>query len=148
MAHWSPDRPRWFGQLRWSPAHAIATIEARSIPEGAGIYVFTSSPGPLSRGTVLYVGKADGAIQTLRRRIGTYLSRFRGGKATRHGGKEDLADFVSSEGAGRVFVRWAGCVMARDVEGGLIDMFEPTFNRRDEIPGIAYDETLPSWSLY
>jgi hypothetical protein len=144
---WSPEHPRWFGQLTWSERHLVASLDKALLPLGAGIYVFTSSKAVPNRANALYVGKADGAMQTLRTRVGSYLSRFRGGKPSTHGGKEDLLDYYFANPS-RLFLCWAGCVMATDIEGGLIDSLEPPFNRRGETPGVAFDEKLPAWALY
>jgi len=46
-------------------------------------------------------------------------------------------------------VRWAGVVVARDVEGGLIELLDPRFNNRDEHRhGFGEDELIPDDLLY
>jgi len=145
------DKPRWLGQLVWSPAQTIRNLDTTKILPGTGIYAFTSDSGALTAGNALYIGKADGARQTLRTRIGAYLRRFAaypGGRPSRHRGMERLAQYYGTH-AGLLYVRWTGVVVARDIEGSLIDLFDPRFNNKDEHRhGFADDESIPDDLLY
>jgi hypothetical protein len=143
--------PRWFGQLVWSQPAWIGSLEPSSIPPGAGLYAFTTDGGALTSGNALYVGKADGARQTLRTRLQVSLRRLAaapGGKKSKHAGLEKLAKYHGSH-AGDVYVRWTGVVVARDLEGRLIEMFDPRFNGKDEHRnGFSDNELLPDDMLY
>lgn len=103
-----------------------------------------------SRGNVLYIGKADGAEQSIRSRIGAYLRRFRagpGGKPAKHRGMEMLANHYHRVLQGP-FLRVTGVIIARELEGQLIDMFNPRFNNKDEHHSFPYDERIPDEMLY
>jgi hypothetical protein len=145
------EKPRWFDQLVWSGAHAIRDLDASIIPPGAGLYAFTTDAAALTARNALYVGKADGARQTLRTRIGAYLRRFAAypaGRPSRHHGMEQLARY-HREHAGMLYVRWTGVVVARDLEGSLIHLFDPRFNGKDEHRlGFADEELIPDALLY
>ncbi len=148
--------PAWFDQLSWrNPPvpviHFVTSIVDRSIiAAGAGVYVFTSDDQALSPTNVKYVGKADGAKQTLRSRLSVYFRRFAkpNGKPTKHQGLEALlALYVANPNA--LFVRWAGCVVAREIEGSLIALFDPECNFKDEHRlGYDDDELIPADYLY
>ena len=103
------------------------------IPLGAGLYVFTRDRATLSPQNTLYVGKADGGKQTLKGRVSTYISLFRNPKtpASNHAAKRKLlAYYIASPD--RLFVRWTGVVVARELEGTLIAMLDPDFQGKDE----------------
>lgn len=144
------DMPRWYSQLQWSAPQRVLDLDPEAAPLGAGIYVYTENDLPLSPTNVLYVGKADGARQTLRSRIGVYLRRFRSptGKPSKHAGLEQLNGHFRTRPTA-LFLRWAGVVAARDVEGRLIELFDPDFNNKDEHRhGFADDELIPDEYLY
>ncbi len=143
------DLPRWYSQLRWSSPHPIAVLNRSEIPPGAGIYAFTTNTAPLSKENVLYIGKADGAKQTLRTRLSVYFRHFASNRLTsEHSGLEDLARHYQ-QNPSRLYVRWAGCIMARDIEGSLIFRFDPIYNHKDEYRfGISDDELIPESMLY
>ena len=145
------DTPRWLNQLVWSPAYVIRDLDTNRIPPGAGLYAFSSDAATLSSKNALYIGKADGARQTLRTRIGVYLRRFAaypGGRPARHHGMEQLARYYGTH-AGLLYVRWTGVIVARDIEGSLIHLFDPLFNGKDEHRhGFADEELIPDALLY
>jgi excinuclease UvrABC nuclease subunit len=120
------------------------------IAEGAGIYIFTSDDQALSPHNVLYVGKADGSRQTLRSRLRSYLRRFAktGGPPSKHAGKEELHEYYCST-PNALYLRWCGVVSARDIEGELIELFDPLFNHKNEHRrGFAHHELIPEDHLY
>ncbi|TXC83633.1 hypothetical protein [Paraburkholderia azotifigens] len=148
--------PIWFSQLTWRAppipvTHFVANLVKRDvIPLGAGIYIFSTNDQPLSAGNVLYVGKADGARQTLQRRLDVYFRRFArpGGKPSRHAGLE-LLNKMYREAPNALYVRWAGCVVAREIEGELIWIFDPVCNSKDEHrSGYDEDTLIPAEYLY
>lgn len=146
--------PAWFTQLTWSepvPVTRLVTgaLDAGQIVAGAGLYVFSTDPAPLSPANVLYVGKADGARQTLRSRLGVYIRRLGrvGGKASRHAGLEQIYHHHVAT-PHQLFVRWCGCLLTRDVEGGLIDLFDPPYNNKGERLTLDDDERIPDIYLY
>lgn len=145
------DTPLWFGQLPWSSPTIFSALSPSSVPPGAGLYVFTRDAGSLTPGNTLYVGKADGARQTLRNRLGVYRRRFAaypGGSKTTHAGLELLAEYYGSH-AGELYIRWAGVIVARELEGSLIGLLSPEFNQKDEHRiGYADDELIPNEYLY
>jgi hypothetical protein len=148
------DMPAWYGQLTWSHPIAFSKFVSDTgtrdvVADGAGLYAFTMDPAALSPRNVLYVGKADGARQTLRKRIGVYERRLRRpqGPPSKHAGLELLcARYVASPSS--MFVRWCGCILTRDVEGGLIDLFDPPCNNKEERIGLDDDELIPDIYLY
>ena len=147
--------PAWYGQLKWShPAVPVVDLVAgarstATIAAGAGLYAFTSDDQALSPRNALYIGKADGARQTLRSRLRVYVRRLRrvNGRASKHAGLELLRDYFSGHPQA-LFVRWCGCILTRDVEGGLIDLLDPMFNGKDERLGLADDERIQDLYLY
>ena len=142
--------PRWYAQLVWSPARSTDEIISGNIPAGAGLYAFTRDRGILTPENTLYVGKADGGRQTLRSRLRTYLSYFKNPQkpASNHAGKKDLVEYYKAS-PGSLFVRWTGVIVARELEGTLIDMLDPPFNHKDEHRfGFADDEEIPADMLY
>lgn len=140
--------PRWYHQLRWSEPVLLTALNWADVPAGSGLYVFTRDMSPLSPANVLYVGKSDGARQTLRNRLGVYYRRLTGGKPVKHAGCEDLYRYFRQAGE-VLFVRWAGVVVARELEGTLLSLFDPPFNHRDEHrTGFADDELIPAEMLY
>lgn len=149
------DMPAWYGQLKWSsPAYPVTEFVAGTRPHthivaGAGLYAFTSDPEALSPRNALYIGKADGSRQTLRSRLGVYIRRLRrsSGTPSKHAGLELLnRHYMASPQA--LFVRWCGCILTREVEGGLIDLFDPLFNNKEERLGLDDDELIPEVYLY
>jgi hypothetical protein len=148
------DMPVWFGQLRWTPAvpvsHLVGGMMPRSdIVEGSGLYAFTTDDQALSTSNALYIGKTDGVTQSLRRRLGQYINRFgkTGGPSSEHAGMERLAKYYTSPGKA-MYVRWCGCTLTRETEGGLIDLFSPRFNGKYEGRALADDERIPAVHLY
>ncbi len=148
------DMPIWYGQLRWRAAVPFArlidgTVSRSDIVEGSGLYAFTSDDQALSAGTVLYVGKTDGVTQSLRRRLGQYVNRLgkTGGPSSGHAGMERLAAYYAEPG-NSLYVRWCGCTLTRETEGGLIDLFSPRFNGKYEGRALADDERIPAMHLY
>lgn len=148
--------PLWFSQLRWQdPAipvtHFLTEKVGRDvIPAGAGIYVFSIDDQALSGRNVVYIGKADGAHQTLRSRLGVYFRRFArpGGKPSKHAGLEYLCKCYQQT-PNALYVRWAGCVVAREIEGELISIFDPIYNSKDEHhSGYDEDSLIPAAYLY
>jgi hypothetical protein len=143
-------QPVWFDQLQWSPARLASAVTLGMLPDGAGLYAFTRDAGPLSSENTLYVGKADGARQSLRRRVGVYLAHFANAKSpqSRHAGLRALkAYYLASPDA--LFLRWTGVVVARDLEGTLVAMLDPPFNGKDEHRmGFADDERIPEEMLF
>jgi|SRR5579871_2879525 len=145
------DEPRWLNQLVWSQPELVHQLNTDRIPPGAGLYAFTRDGGLLSPLNVLYIGKADGARQTLRTRLAVYLRRFSlypAGKPAKHAGMEQLAGYYS--GAAKTLrVRWCGVIVAREIEGSLIHVFDPPFNNKDEHRlGFSDDELIPDDLLY
>jgi hypothetical protein len=145
------DEPHWFNQLVWSQPELVQHLKTDRVHPGAGIYAFTRDKGLLSRVNALYVGKADGARQTLRTRLAAYLRRFSAypaGKPAKHAGMEQLAQYYSSNKSS-MCVRWCGVIVARDIEGSLIALFDPPFNNKDEHRlGFSDDELIPDDLLY
>lgn len=148
--------PCWFSQLQWcdppvAVTHFVANIVSRElIPHGAGIYVFSTDDQALTATNVLYVGKADGARQTLRSRLGVYFRKFarQTCKPSKHAGLECLCKTYQKT-PNALFVRWAGCVVAREIEGELINIFNPACNAKDEHRyGYDEDEFIPAEYLY
>jgi hypothetical protein len=145
------ELPLWYPQLKWSQPHLVATIAQKDLPLGAGLYVFTRDGNiGLSDRNVLYVGKADGAGQTLQTRVGVYLRclRSKSDKLPRHAGLRDLVAYGRAS-AGALFLRWAGVVVGRELEGRLIQLFDPPFNHKEEHRiGYMDDELIPEFYLY
>lgn len=143
--------PVWYSQLRWSAPELVHCLDEQTIPLGAGLYAFTNDPTQLGAHNALYVGKADGARQTLRTRLGAYRRRFAAypsGKQSRHYGMERLAEYFHAH-PNELYIRWAGVVVARELEGTLILMFDPRFNNKEEHRhGFADDELIPDAMLY
>ena len=119
------------------------------IAEGSGLYAFTTNDQALSKGNVLYIGKTDGVRQSLRRRLGQYINRLSktGGPSSGHAGMELLAGYYAPP-AKPLFVRWCGCTLTRETEGGLIDLFNPEFNGKSEGCALSDDERIPAMHLY
>jgi hypothetical protein len=144
-------KPKWFDQLTWSPAQQVQSLNVDLAPPGAGLYLFTKDKEPVTAKNALYIGKSDGARQTLRNRLGVYARRFKdypGGRKSRHAAMELLAAYNRAHPE-RCFVRWAGVVVARELEGRLIELFDPDFNNKDEHRcGFSDDELLPDELLY
>lgn len=144
-------KPVWFGQLVWSEPVNVGALRPAAIPPGAGLYAFTKDAGEMTPGNVLYIGKADGARQTLRTRLQVYKRRLAaapGGRKSTHAGLEKLAAYYGSR-TGELFLRWAGVVVARDLEGRLIELFDPQFNGKDEHRfGFSDQERIPDDMLY
>jgi len=126
-------QPAWYAQLIWSPARSIAEIRSIMIPLGAGLYVFTRNRDTLKPQNALYVGKADGAKHTLRGRLGTYLSLLRNPKrsASKHPAKNKLRAYYKAS-PDQLFVRWTGVIVARELEGTLLQMLDPEFQGKEE----------------
>jgi hypothetical protein len=145
------DDPRWLGQLKWSQPHLVQRLDRKNIPPGAGLYAFTRDNGLLARANALYIGKADGARQTLRSRLAAYLRRFAvypAGNPALHAGMEQLAEYYCKDKKS-LYVRWCGVIVARDIEGSLIALFDPSFNNKDEHRlGFSDDELIPDDLLY
>lgn len=163
------NMPAWYDQLRWSdPAvpfleFVSGSRDMETIAAGAGLYVFCADPGPVAPGTVfhrepaggsnrsrvLYVGKADGGRQTLRSRVRAYVRRLRrpSGPASKHEGLEMLCRHYAAN-PHALYLRWCGCILTRDVEGGLIDLLDPQFNNKSERVGLSDDELIPEIYLY
>lgn len=148
--------PLWFAQLRWQDppipvTHFVASMIDRAvIPPGAGIYIFSTDNQALSARNVVYVGKADGARQTLQTRLGVYFRRFArpAGKPSKHAGLENLFALYQ-QAPNALYVRWAGCIVAREIEGDLISIFDPICNGKDEHhSGYDEDSLIPAEYLY
>ncbi len=144
--------PPWYGQLKWSKPHLVKDIDRKEIPLGSGLYVYTAGDGKmLTKMNVLYVGKADGSKQTLRYRISVYLRHFDKplGYFSKHAGMNDLRKYYS-DNVDSLYVRWAGVLVCADLEGFLIDYFDPPFNHQSAEYG-PYDddwEKIPDHLLY
>jgi hypothetical protein len=96
--------PKWFEQLRWSPAWSVAALANNRdrIPTLSGCYVFTDDAAGLRPDHVLYVGKAN----NLRIRLGGYLVDFRRTKPTKHKGRAFIFEQRSKSGDHATYVRW------------------------------------------
>src|SRR5689334_2212226 len=110
------DMPAWFNQLEWSPVFPIDSfitgkVSRKVISAYPGVYVFSPTEQSLRTGNALYVGKADGLQQSLRRRISIYLRRFGriAGPASRHAGCELLFERYYKPRKVVIYLRWAGC---------------------------------------
>jgi hypothetical protein len=139
----------WFEQLKWEGPFCVHSLVAGAPwpgieTNGSGVYVFTGDPGSLLKSRVLYIGKSDGAKQTLKRRVSAYIRRMRRPfpPLRPHAGMESLCDYYRAQ-PHALFVRWAGCVVSRDIEGRLIEFYEPEFNGRDEAIVYCDDEPIP-----
>lgn len=61
---------------------------------------------------------------------------------------EKLAEYYATH-AGNLYLRWTGVLVARDIEGSLINYFDPLFNSKDEHRhGFDDDELIPDDLLY
>lgn len=148
------EMPAWYRQLSWrNPPVPVVELVAGLQPmtivaEGAGLYVFTSDAADLSPRNVLYVGKADGDPNTLRQRLCVYIRRFSRPRGPPiHAGGELLEQRYRARPQA-LHVRWAGVVVAREIEGSLIALFDPPCNVKEEPERYADDELIPERYLY
>src|SRR5215204_5274451 len=133
------EMPLWFAQLKWEgpfPFHTLVEKKDKwpgRETQGSGLYAFTNAKGPMIRGRVLYIGKSDGRTPTLKARVCAYVRRMqRAIPPTRaHKGMEALCAFYRAN-PHQLYIRWIGCVIARDLEGRLIEFYDPPMNSRDE----------------
>lgn len=143
-------KPIWFGQLKWMPPVKFVDLVVNSKwpggieAEGAGLYIFSKLNGGLKKGVVLYVGKAAGKKQTLRRRIGVYVGRMRRAVPPKkpHAGMEMLCDFYGKT-PHSLYIRWAGVAIADELEGRFHEFYEPPMNVRYEEYTFEDDEMIP-----
>lgn len=138
-----PSAPLWYPQLTWSIPISVAILRSRMreqnpIPSRPGCYAFTSTPGPLVPGQVLYVGKAI----DLKTRIRGYLVDYMETAATKHKGRAFIFEYRDRHTNARIYVRWAIYGDPTGLEGGLIDYLEPQMNDRIEEVELADDERL------
>jgi hypothetical protein len=79
-----------------------------------------------------------------------YIRRLRrtAGKSSTHAGLEDLFQHYTRSPQA-MYARWCGCVAAQDIEGSLIELFDPIYNHKEEHRhGFGYDELIPEEYLY
>jgi hypothetical protein len=136
----------WYKQLKWSKPKSVSKVQSKDIPQETGLYIFTRTGNPLDRFNVLYVGKADGGKSGLRQRLGSYFRYFRRPSSPlpkRHHGKRDLVVHHRGLAGPGIYLRWAICACPTEVEGGVIDMFDPPYNYKREYRMLDDDESLP-----
>lgn len=128
-------QPRWYAQLLWSKAEPITPISKwPAAPESPGLYAFTTNTKKLSKLNCLYLGKADGPGTSLRSRLASYRQKL--GKSFlpsgTHAGTFMLHQYVTGQlplpAYAPLYLRWTVVAVARELEGRLIEMFDPTFN--------------------
>ena len=116
--------PFWPQALKFSYPQNIGSFSVDQILPLPGLYAFTTTPGALRYGNVLYIGKTD---TSLRNRIGGYLNGRH-----RHKGALFLYNYRRRNGTKDMFVLWAYWDRPVDFEGDLIKDLVPAFNSRRE----------------
>lgn len=137
-------QPKWYAQLQWSPAQRVDRELAPSrIPDDPGLYAFSADEELLSQRNCLYVGKADGLKSTLRSRLATYLRAFEQPSLPphTHAGRFMLHRWLRQDRP--LFVRWTIVAIARELEGSLIDRFDPRFNFAYPEPYFGDHDLIP-----
>ena len=133
--------PGWFYQLNWSTPHDVTTVRNKNIPCYSGVYAFSSDDNPhILSSHIVYLGRS----LNLNYRVPVYLRRLKkysSSKPSKQISVEMLVKYYK-EKYPKMFVRWAGVVGYKDVEGGLISLFDPEFNFRDENDQILPDDAL------
>lgn len=154
--------PAWLSQLTWTHPRPVtdfllsgnrhtAMLNRSQMPIGSGLYAYSAGNAPFmsnNGSNLLYIGKADGARQTLRSRLAVYFRRFARTNlvlVSKHAGLDMLdrhhrGKFRIKPGA--LHVSWTGCAIAADLEGTLIDHFDPPYNFKREFSDILDDELI------
>ena len=129
-------RPAWYSQLLWEGPYSVAMVngDRKMIPDFPGCYAFTTHPGALSPGKVVYVGESRASLAT---RLPVYLVDWRVPKLSEsHKGKGFVLEARQQRGDNGVFIHWVRYGGApwqvSQLEASLIDYLKPSCNDRDE----------------